>query len=57
LFESPDGPTIPLRSYDVGPDGRFVMTRPVGNPEPPFTHMEVVLNFAEELRRRVPAQR
>ncbi|MGH9366884.1 MAG: protein kinase domain-containing protein [Thermoanaerobaculia bacterium] len=44
----------PSRSYDVGPDGRFWMvTEPVGEELPQEIH--VVLGFAEELRRRVPA--
>lgn len=27
-----------------------------GNPEPPFTQMEVVLNWTEELKQRVPTR-
>jgi serine/threonine-protein kinase len=44
----------PNRSYDVGPDGRFWMvTEPVGGELPQEIH--VILGFAEELKRRVPA--
>jgi hypothetical protein len=44
----------PCRSYDVGADGRFLMvTEPVGNDLPRELH--VVLGWADELKRRVPA--
>jgi serine/threonine protein kinase/Tol biopolymer transport system component len=54
LFE---GPFVPTRrgeaAYDVSPDGRrFVMVRRDEQSVP--THLNVVLNFSEELRRRVP---
>jgi hypothetical protein len=45
-----------MRNYDVAPDGRFIMTRPAGDPEPPFTHLHVWLNWAEELKRVLPAR-
>jgi hypothetical protein len=40
--------------YDVAADGRFLMVQPLA-PEPPPIAFEVVLNWFEELRRRVPA--
>jgi len=46
----------PTRGYDIAPDGqRFLMLR-APKPEPPFTQMHVVLNWIEELKRRVPAK-
>ena len=52
LFEGPYFITrggIPM-SYDVSPDGRFLMIR--SDPAP--THLNVVLNWFEELKRLVP---
>jgi serine/threonine-protein kinase len=46
-------------TYDLSPDGkRFaVMLYPDGTAEPkPVTHATVLLNFFDELRRRVPAE-
>ena len=43
----------PCRSYDVTPDGRFVMvTEPAGTELP--QEIRVVLGWAGELARRVP---
>jgi Tol biopolymer transport system component len=54
LFEGTYGTANPLRGYDIAPDGqRFVMTT-LGTPEPPFTQMQLVLNWTEELKRLVP---
>jgi Tol biopolymer transport system component len=39
---------FPTRSYDVGPDGRFIM---VAEPELTTRELEVVLNWSEELKR------
>ncbi|MBZ5499161.1 MAG: serine/threonine-protein kinase [Acidobacteriia bacterium] len=40
-------------AYDVMPDGRLVL---IQNPEiPPTTHLKLVLNWFEELKRLVPA--
>lgn len=57
LFE---GRFVPTRrgeaAYDVSPDDRrFVMVR--RNLESVATHLNVVLNFSEELKRRVQALR
>jgi Tol biopolymer transport system component len=43
---------VPGPSYDVGPDGRFVLIE--GPPEAPVTHLNVVLNWFDELNRLVP---
>jgi serine/threonine protein kinase len=42
---------------DVTPDGRrFLMLRASEQPSPPVTHINVVLNWFEELKRRVPVE-
>jgi len=46
---------VPGPSYDVGPDGRFVLIE--GPPEAPVTRLNVVLNWFDDLRRLVPAAR
>ena len=47
-----------LRGYDVSPDGqRFLMVKEhatESTPAPPSTAIVVVLNWAEELKQRVP---
>jgi eukaryotic-like serine/threonine-protein kinase len=42
------------RDYDLAPDGRFVMVKP--SPDAPPTQIQVVMNWFEELKRRVPRQ-
>jgi hypothetical protein len=42
-----------IPSYDVGPDGRFLMIKPSG-PLPGTAPISVVLNWLEELKRLVP---
>ncbi len=42
-------------AFDVAPNGRFVMVEE--NRGPAVTHLEVVLNWFEELKARVPAGR
>ena len=54
LFEGPDFSTEPLRSYDVTADGQFIMNRPQRAPDQPVTTLNVVLGWAEALKRRVP---
>ena len=44
-------PLFGPRSYDVAPDGRFLM---VQSDAPRPTEIQVVMNFFEELRARVP---
>jgi eukaryotic-like serine/threonine-protein kinase len=56
LFEGPYLPT-PLTSpnYDVSPDGqRFLMLKASAQEQPAPTQINVVLNWFEELKRRVP---
>jgi Tol biopolymer transport system component len=56
LFAGRYGSTTPARGWDVTPDGkRFLLTRPVDQPQPPASQMILVQNFGEELKRRVPA--
>lgn len=45
--------STPLRSYDVTPDGQFIMTRQQRPPDPPVTRLNVVFGWADELKRRV----
>jgi Tol biopolymer transport system component len=45
-----------LPNYDVSPDGqRFLMVKPVEQAQAAPTQINVVLNWFEELKRRVPA--
>jgi serine/threonine protein kinase/Tol biopolymer transport system component len=45
-----------VNSYDVAPDGkRFLMIKPPATAQSPTDQVTVVLNWFEELRRRVPA--
>ena len=58
LFSGPYNLPDPVRGYDVTLDGRrFLMVdmREDVPPQPP-THMIVVLNWLEELKRRVPTR-
>jgi serine/threonine-protein kinase len=57
LFDAPAAmtQTVPTRSYDVTPDGqRFITSRITSTPPEAITRMHVVLNWFEELERRVP---
>jgi eukaryotic-like serine/threonine-protein kinase len=56
LFERPERDVS--ASYDVAPDGRFLMFRQVNSAaqEQP-NEVGIVLNWAEELRRRVPVDK
>jgi len=60
LFEGPYSVNNPMRGYDVTSDGEhFVLIRPSTESvkaEQPFTQMHVVLNWTEELKRRVPVE-
>ena len=51
------GPFLNVRakSYDVGPDGRFLLL--LGPPEQTVGHLDVVTDFFTELRRLAPAGR
>ena len=49
--------TSPERSWDVSSDGeRFLLVKTAAITDTPVTSMHVVLNWAEELRQRVPAE-
>ena len=48
-------PPFPATNYDVSPDGqRFLMLKPVEQDHAAPTQINVVLNWFEELKRRVP---
>jgi hypothetical protein len=61
LFTFSEPPLVlacrPARCFAVAPDGqRFYATQLVPNPPaPPVTHIQLVLNWTEELKARVPA--
>jgi hypothetical protein len=42
-----------VAGYDVAADGRFLMVQPL-HPDPPTNQIHVVLNWTEELKRRLP---
>ena len=58
LFEGRYEPgPVQLNNYDVSPDGqRFLMLKPSESAEAAPTQINVVLNWFEELKRRVPAK-
>ena len=46
---------FPASNYDVSPDGqRFLMLKPSEQTQAALTQINVVLNWFEELKRRVP---
>jgi hypothetical protein len=49
-------PTFPsTMSYDPAPDGKSIVAlMPAGKPEEPHDRVTFLLNFFDELRRRVP---
>ena len=58
LFDGDYETSIPARGYDVTPDGHhFIMLRNEPWPDHPVTKLTVVLNWFDELRRRVPASK
>jgi Tol biopolymer transport system component len=56
LFEGPYAPiAATTRNYDVSPDGqRFLMLKPSEQGQAASTQISVVLNWFEELKRKVP---
>lgn len=56
LFEGPYVSTTPTRTYDVTPDGKFILNRDQAPPNEPVTKLTVVLGWALELNRRVAAK-
>lgn len=59
LLEGPFGDAGPTRGYDVAPDGRFVTTVSTDerHEDQPVTRLNIVLNWFEELKERVPTGR
>ena len=58
LFEGPylPNPFAPSPNYDVSPDGqRFLMIKPTEQAQAAATQINVVLNWFEELKQKVPA--
>ena len=56
LFEGPYVPTpVTIPNYDVSPDGqRFLMLKPSEQAQAAPTQINVVLNWFEELKQKVP---
>jgi hypothetical protein len=59
LFEGdfvPENDDAGATYYDVGADGRFLMTRPVAaeTGEASQPQIDIILNWTEELKRLVP---
>jgi hypothetical protein len=49
--------TVPARSYDVAPDGSFVIPGSMQVPDPtPASRINFVLNWFEELKRLAPGR-
>ncbi|MGH9310861.1 MAG: protein kinase domain-containing protein [Vicinamibacterales bacterium] len=49
--------TTPIRGWDATADGqRFLMNKPIPSTDKPAMEMHVVLNWTDELRRRVPTK-
>ena len=56
LFSGPYMASIPVRNYDVSPDGRrFLMVKGDDDREVPVTAVSVVLNWSAELEQRLAA--
>ena len=55
LFDQPFFRFVTGRSYDVAPDGRFVMIPLAGSPTAEPRGIVVVQNWVEELKRLVPS--
>ena len=56
LFEGQYNTVALSRSYDVAPDGRFLMILRKDRPPAKVTQMILVQNWFEELKRRVPTR-
>ena len=54
MFEGPYL-NVPGVSYDVAPDGRHFVMIEENQKQAPTTQLNIVLNWFEELKRRVPA--
>ena len=56
LFEGSYSHPVGSPTYDVGPDGRFLMIKPVAGEESETTELVLVLNWFEELKHLVPTE-
>lgn len=61
LFAIPPGLVFfgtPVRFYDVAPDGLrfFAMQTPPATPPPPVTHINLIENWLEELKQKLPSR-
>lgn len=57
LFRGKVQGTIPIRSYDIAPEGkRFVMLLPGEQKPQPVTRINIVQNWFDELKRLVPTK-
>jgi hypothetical protein len=55
IFERPyAASSLGVANYDVGPDGRFVVVRPINTIRD--NRLTVVLNWTEDLKRLVPTK-
>ena len=54
LFEKEYTRTVPIRNYDVDPEGHFVMVTHAEEQPQPVTQIHVVLNWFTELNKLVP---
>ena len=58
LFELPNTPTATARTYDVAPDGRFLVIKfPQNDKTANAPTLNVVLNWTEELERLAPEKK
>jgi hypothetical protein len=58
VFSGDYGSSTPIDSWDLGPDGRFIMYQSVPRPDaPPITRISVVLNWFAELNRLAPVKK
>jgi hypothetical protein len=57
LFRGPYIGSTPLRSYDVTPEGQFIMSRRHNPPDQPVTGLHVILGWAGTLKPRVPVEK
>ena len=57
LFDGPYERSVALwANYDASPDGQRLLMVRRENPSPPATHINVVLNWLEELKQKLPVQ-
>ena len=54
LFEDRYAFLLARRTYDVAPDGRFLMVKEGERENDAAAHIDVVLNWVQELTERLP---